>query len=391
MQQSLRQAALICIAVLCALSARREVTVWRAAWIARQQTPEHLRAALAYAPADAAKWRELGILLLRQGLDSEPAFRRALDLNRFESDALVGLAIDAESHGFENAAESFYIRAIQVSQCFRPRYALAAFYARAARREDFWRIAADAANIGLADVAPIVNLARDAGADPDEIPSLLHLETEHALASYLTIALSQNRPKPLAEVALRLPATRGTQPALLEACDRLIEAGSAEPAVAVWNHLGIFQKLDPAAGRSLTNPAFSYSPVRGFNWHAIELAGVEVQAAPSGLRIELTGEQPERALLLEQIAPVLASRKYRFSVISGVPDLSTQAGIEWQIQCAATPDVIAYGSPSATTLYFTTPSGCGLIRASLVYNRQPGTVRIATTVDLLSAKLELLR
>ncbi|MGA2595864.1 MAG: hypothetical protein ABSH09_02515 [Bryobacteraceae bacterium] len=381
----------MCVAVLCSLSARREADVWRSDWIAREQTPQRLRAALVYAPGDATKWRELGVLLLRKGMDSKPAFERALDLNRFESDALLGLAIDAESHGFGSAAESSYIQAIGVSRCFRPKYALAAFYARAGRREDFWRIAAAAANIDQADIGPVERLARDAGADPDEIPTLLHLNTEHALSAYLTIALSQNRPKPLAEVALRLPATRARQPALLEACGRLIEAGTTEAAVAVWNHVGIFQKLDPAAGRSLTNTAFSYSAVRGFNWRSNELTGVQIRAASTGLRIELTGEQPEHALLLEQIVPVLARRKYRFSVRSGAPEASTQAGIAWQIQCAASPEIIASGFPASTTLNFTTPAGCTLIRASLVYNRQLGTVRIATTFDLLSAELELLR
>ena len=57
----------------------------------------------------------------------------------------------------------------------------------------------------------------------------------------------------------------------------------------------MFQNLDPAAGRSLTNTAFSYSSVRGFNWRAGELAGVQIRAASNGLRIELTGEQPEHA------------------------------------------------------------------------------------------------
>src|SRR5271165_1789978 len=333
-KRRLQQVALLCVAVLCALSAMREVTVWRGAWMAREQTPERLRAALVYTPDDATKWRQLGIALLRKGSDSEAAFRRAFKLNRFESDALLGLAIDAESQGYKAAAESYYVRAVQLSRCFRSKYALAAFYAREDRRDDFWRVAAAAANIDQADVAPIVSLARDAGANPDEIPSLLHLETEHALASYLQIALSQNRPKPLAEVALRLPATPARQSALLEACDRLIEAGDAEPAVAVWNHVGVFPRLDPAGGRSLTNTAFAFSAVRGFNWRASELAGVQTRAAPAGLRIELSGEQPEHALLLEQIVPVLAQSKYRFSVRSDAPELSTQAGITWQIRCA---------------------------------------------------------
>ena len=81
--------------------------MWRSDWIAREQTTERLRAALVYTPSDATKWRELGILQLRKGLDSGHALHRALELNRFESDALLGLAIDAESHGFETAASPF--------------------------------------------------------------------------------------------------------------------------------------------------------------------------------------------------------------------------------------------------------------------------------------------
>ncbi len=392
-KQCLRALLLSCVAILCSLAALREWRAWRSDWIAREGTPEALRAALNCTPDDAAKWRNLGILLLRKGGDSKAPFQRAIELNAYESDAQLGLAIEAESHGMEKAAESFYKRAVELNGCFRPKYALAAFYTRAGRQSDFWRIASAAVSIDQADIASIVHLASDAGADLDEIPALLHLETESALASYLQIAFAQNRPKPLAEVALRLPASLQHRAALLDACERLIEDGATAPAIAVWNRLGIFVKLDPGAGCSLTNTEFAYSPVRGFNWRASAIAGVRIGPEAAGLRIELTGEQPEHALVLEQIVPVLARSKYRFAVRSESPELSAEAGLTWQIERALSHDILAATpvSKTSTSFDFHTPAGCNLIHAMLMYDRKIGTVRIATTLDLRSARLELLR
>ncbi|HET8550563.1 MAG TPA: hypothetical protein VFL57_21275 [Bryobacteraceae bacterium] len=368
------------------------MAVWRSEWCAQDGSPEGLRAALAFKPSDAAKWRRLGVLLLQKNPNaSAAAFHRAIELNPYEADALVGLALHAEAEQDMAAAESFYIRATEASRRFRPRYALAAFYARRNRFPELWRTAAAAAAIDRADVGRIVRLARDAGADPDSIPSLLELRTEHALAAYLPIAIAENRLKPLAQIATLLPVTPEHRPALVHSCEHLIEAGEADAAVAVWNRLRVFEKLDATSGRSLTNGRFAYEKVRGFNWRHDPLAGVDLRPAPGGLRIELSGGQPEHAVLLEQIAPVLGGRAYRFTVQADIAQLAATAGLSWRIECAPSREALASAPLAATTsVPFSTLPTCTLARLMLEYNRQPGTVRIAGLLDLLAAKLELL-
>ena len=380
---------------LCCAGTIREFSVWHSDILAKQRTSEGLRTALARTPSDSSKWTRLGILLLQKEPEtSAAAFRRAVDLNRFETDALLGLALHAESNTDTKTAESFYLKAIESSRRFRPRYALAAFYARMHRMPEFWQTAAEASAIDQADVGRIIRLARETGADPDAIPTLLKLHTEHALATYLQTAIADGRPAPLANVATRLPATPEHQTALLAACNRLIEAGAAEPAQAVWNRLGLFEKLDVQAGRSLTNTGFVLSTIQGFNWRFNSLPGVRARSAGRGLRIEFTGEQPEHAVILEQIAPVLPSRSYRFSVHSEAVDLPAASGLSWQAQCIA-PGVPTNPAPKrmemtgTTVLELPAKQDCHLARIALLYNREPGTVRIEGSLDLLTARLEL--
>ena len=373
----------------------REFQVWRSGWTAHQRSPEALRAALADTPGDAAKWRQLGVLLLQQDASaSASAFRQAVERNPFDADALVGLGLIAESRGDTTQAEKFYVRATESSRRFKPRYALASFYARAGRTSEFRRAAAAAASIDKADIGRLVRLARGAGTDPDTIPALLDLRTDYALVEYLRIAVAEKRIRPVTDVAMRLPATPEHRADLLQACDLLIEAGAAGAAVSVWNRLGILQKLEPASGQSLTNPTFAWESARGFNWRQHTVPGVEIRRAARALRIGLSGDQPENALLLEQIAPILSERSYRFSVEAELSELDPAAGLGWGAQCVpsgeALPSAPLAASSANVDLEFATNGDCRLVRLMLRYDRQPGTVRSAGTLDLISARLELL-
>lgn len=370
--------------------------MWHADGVASQQTPDQLRKALASTPTDSTKWTRLGILLLQKEPEAAAlAFHRAIELNRYETDAFLGLALQAESAGKNETAESFYLKAIESSRRFKPRYALAAFYSRARRMPEFWQTAVAAAAIDKADVSRVARLARDTGADPDTIPTLLKLRTEHALATYLQTAIAEGRPRPLGEVALRLPPTPEHRPALLAACDRLIQAGASESALAVWNRLGVFEYLDVEAGRSLTNGGFAYSTVQGFNWRQNSLSGIQTQQSVSGLQVKFSGGQPEHAVVLEQIAPVLPSRKYRLAVRSETTDLPAASGLSWYADCVPSKSPSTSSAeriqPTGTTiLEIFTSRDCRLARLALLYDRQPGTVRIEGTLDLVSARLDLL-
>lgn len=364
--------------------------------MAAQRSPECLRAALTLTPEDASKWTRLGVALLPQHAGaSEPAFRRAIALNPYEVDALAGLAILEEARQNFAGAESLYKQATMSSRRFRPAFALAAFYARAKRFPEFRKAAATAAAIDHADIDPIVYLARDAGLHPRWIAPALDLHTEHALVTFLRIATKERWLASVAEVAMKVPSSKDGLHALAGACDRLIEEGMAEPAVRVWNRIGAFSILDIAEGRSLSNPRFAPGSARGFNWRTFTQKGVELRFGSTGLQLELSGDQPEHALLLEQIVPLLPERRYRLTMDGDAEAMPRTAGLAWKAQCVSSAAALAAvplaNSPaSVTILEFVTPSGCNLARLMLTYDRQLGTVRVEGTLDLKRARLELL-
>jgi hypothetical protein len=345
---------------------------------------------VAYAPGNATRLRQLGVALLQKDPDAaSAAFERAVALNPFETDALLGLALRAEAQGNNAGAETLYRQAIASSRRFKPRYALAVFYARTGRTAAFWAMASSAAEIDKCDIERIVRLACKAGAEPDALPELLNLHTEHALASYIQIAMARNWTAPLARAALRLPVTPERRDLLFRTCDRLIDAGASSEAVALWNRLNVFTTLDPAMGRSLTNPEFAPSGVSGFNWRYASAPGVDVRHGAAGLEIELSGDEAENVFLAGQTVPVVPRRTYRFSVVSEPSDPAATAGIGWRVECA--PDGQAIGMvPFSGPLEFVTPADCEMARIVLSYARKPGTVRLAGTIALRSVALELL-
>jgi hypothetical protein len=374
----------------------REFSVWHSGLIAREPAREHLEHALSLTPTDASKWTKLGAALIQKDPDAAAkAFRRAISLNTFETDAMLGLAVLAETRGDQASAEALYVQATQSSRRLKPALSLAAFYARVGRMDDFWRTATAAAAIDKSDVATVFQLAEEAGADPDRIPTLLNLRTDHALATYVRLSAANDRPVALAQAAMRLPATQEHQPDILMACDRLIAYGAAEAAVELWNRAGVFEKLDVAGGRSLTNPSFVPNTVSGFNWRFYKNAGIEIRPGTAGLSIDFSGEQRQQVLVLEQIVPLLDRRNYRLSVELAGGDLSKTDGLAWQVQCMPWRSTIASARiasslANTTSIDFSTPAGCNLGSALLVYRRQPGTVRISGTLSLRSAALELL-
>lgn len=386
----------LCAAVACSIAAVRELYVWRSDLRAKDSTPEHLALALTDTPSDAGKWRQLGIALLQQQPEaSAAAFQRAIRLNPFETEAYLGLAIQAEARGDRRSAEPLYLRACQSSRRLKPALALAGFYARAGRMDEFWQTARVAAAIDKADVERVFRLADATGTDPNSILSLLNLRTDHALETYARISASENRLVPLAQAAMRLPATPKYEPTILMACDRLIAAGAAEAAVELWNRIGAFRPLDAARGQSLTNPTFTNRDVSGFNWRLYNNPGVAIQYAARGLSIDFSGEQRQQVLLLEQAIPLLARRNYRLSVDSESAELTAADGLSWVVQCLPWRQTIASAAivksaASTTSVTFSTPAECNLASAMLVYTRQPGTVRISGTLSLLDARLELI-
>jgi tetratricopeptide (TPR) repeat protein len=389
----------LCLAVLCAAGACLQFRAGMADALAQPHTPEAFRNALQYAPDDPAMWRQLGIALVRANADgARAAFERAVELDRFDADSLVGLGFESERLGRFADAERFYVRASESSRRFRPKYALAGFYLRTGRPERFWPVAAQAVNIPPANITPLFRLAHGTGTRPDDIAARLQLGTNAARAAWVAFALHENEPDSAAAVAMHLPAEERYQPVLLQTCERLIQRGNTNAALALWNRLPDVEKLDPAGGRSLGGPGFCEPRTHGFHWRSTGLAGTatRVLAGPA-LQIEFSGDQPERGAVLQKTAPVLPGRKYRLAVAYSTSDLQDPTGLTWTVAPLAgagvpvTSVALRAAEDGAATAEFISPPDCTLLRIALNYARATGTVRITGSIRLLSASLELLQ
>ena len=392
-----RSLVVTCLALLCAAAAYRQFNVAQAERFAQARTPEGLMQATRYAPDDASKWRQLGVALIRTQSDGAmAALQTAVQLAPSDAEALVALAYESERLGRLSDAERLYIRAAEYSRRLRPKYALAGFDLRNKNLDRFWPIAAEAVHTPAADVTGVLRLAHATEVKPEQIPELLQLHTDRAEEAYVAFALAENIAEPAAAVALRLPSEQRYSPLLLNLCDRLIQTGRTDSALAVWNRLPDVDKLDPAAGRSLGAATFGEPQSQGFHWRYTGLRGTLARlGGESDLRVEFTGEQPERGPVLAKIAPVLPSRRYRLQVSYSTANIDGPNGLSWTIAAlngSGGPIAVAplTGSEGTAVAEFTTPAGCTMLRISLVYARAIGTVRIAGVVQLRTAKLELL-
>jgi len=382
-------------ALLLAASYQEAVVAWSLS-VASLPLAENLDRASAIAPLNAAFLRERGILRL----DSDPraaelVLRQSVSLNAFETDALVGLGLIAESDGRLVEAEEYLIRAAHLSRLFKPRYALAFFYARQGPLEKFWHAASSAANIDGADATPAFRLAHDLEEDPKRAAELLSLTGQHALRSYAGFLLKEENRAGLGRIALRIEPTAEARPVLLEVVDSLISGNGAE-AISLWNRLTPDQALAPEQGRSLTNGRFAPGENRGFDWRCAENPGVEIRwGNPGDLRIEFSGHQSESLALLEQFVPVVPDRTYQTTFRYGTDSAIRVPGLKWQVLQPgdsgppASMELISSREGSGT-LVFHTKASAGLVRLILRYDRTPGAMRIVGIVTLRSVELRLL-
>jgi tetratricopeptide (TPR) repeat protein len=344
-------------------------------------------------PQNGAFLRELGILTLDANpRAAEQLLQRAVALNSFDADALIGLGLLAESGGSVEHAEEFLIRAVNVSRRFKPKWALAYFYARQRRMDSFWPIASAAANVEGGDPQPVFRLAHDVMKDPERVADLLQLNNQHALRSYLEFLLRQEGPTALGRVALRIEPNIDSRQLLLATVDQLINQNRIDEAVPLWNRLYASngnRPLVPTSGASLTNGRFDVSEGRGFDWRHGENPGIDIRDwGPGDLRIEFSGHQPESVPLLEQYVPVVPNKSYRFSFAYRTTGMTGVTGLYWQVFEATAP--LKPVPEGVGTLAFRTGPGVGLVRLALMYARAPGTMRLEGGVTLRSAELEVL-
>ena len=325
-----------CFACLVLLAAYQEVLNGWSSYLAISPTSQRLEQASRLTPLDSALLRQRGILCL----DTNPEaaanlLRMAVAMNPFDAESLIALGLLKESGGRLEEAEAYLAKATSVSRRYKPKWALAFFYARQGPLDKFWNSASSAANTEGADVQSVFTLAHEVlNGDPDKVGSLLKLQSQQSLKSYVEFLLKQESASSLFQIALRLDIAQQSEPLILTVVDRLIAENKPEEAIPLWNKLAATSgkhQLMPAKGQSLTNGKFRASVNRGFDWLHTENQGVDVYAAaPENLRIEFSGHQSESVTLLSQFVPVLPDRPYRLSYTYSTLGLNGLTGLYWQ-------------------------------------------------------------
>lgn len=367
-------------------------------------TTQGFERAITWNPGQSLNYVRLSALVS----DTDP--RRAAELlesavvlNYLDSRSWIDLALRREMSGDLLSAERDLLRAAEVDRQYLPRWSLANYYFRQGDDARFWLWARRAAAMVYDDPRPLFRLCDEIDADGNLIERL-GLRNPDVRASYLKYVLAKNRMDLIPAVAQRILADgrAADVPAILGACDRLLEIPMVDPALKLWNGLAKARRipygpLSLADGGAITNGAFSSEPTsQGFDWHAPDAGGVSLvrEDAAGGLRLIFSGRQPEACSPLWQFIAVRESAHYELEYLYNTAGIADGSGLAWNIDYTdvrqATTTMAAIpsnerGIPRA--LSFATPAGCHLVRLGLTYRRAPGTTRIEGRIVLMQVRL----
>jgi tetratricopeptide (TPR) repeat protein len=401
--------------LLMALAAYWSIRLARADYLASQPDLPHLTRASQLVPDAAPYWLQSAALReVEQPDDPSIAsdLNRALLLNPRSADAWMARAVRGEIAGNPDAAERDYLAATQIDHRYKPAWALANFYLRQQRTEDFWRWARRCLEVveprrlepASYNPAPVFDLAWQVTQTPAEIRRRLIPPRHFILVDYLEYLGERNRADAGAAVAVDLTALGDPDDNyhLLNFCERLINMGKGAPAMQIWNamidHATIHaEPLDPAHGQLLTNADLKRPFERvGFDWRMPPAEGVlQNHFLDTGeVRFEFSGDQPEGVLTFYQSIPVVPDTTYRLTFRYRTPGMEHANGLNWQLwdnvaqrAIPVTCQLTANPEWSAGEARFTTPKGVSVLRLGLVYQRATGSTRIQGTAVFTDFKL----
>jgi hypothetical protein len=356
--------------------------------------------ARALAPGNAIYFTSAG------DYSERPVLEAAVALDPFYTQGWIELGLGAELAGDTARAERLLLEAARVDKTYEPRWTLANFYFRRGDRQGLWRWAKKALEIAYQDQTPLFLLCWRMSSDPAEILGGAIPSQPRFLAQYLSF-LIQRENLDAAEAAGDLLAPRAGEaetPLLLFCCDRLLLKGRDRSALRFWNTLCLRHRIDrqplqPSSGESLTNGGFSAVPLEtAFDWRLQHAEGISfvVPAGPaSGLRASFSGSQPQAARVLEQVLPLLPSRRYRLRFSYRTEGVAPGSGLRWELtrltgggEWYATSADLFGDNWKQEAFDFTTPPDMGSGRLTLSYRRAVGTTRIEGSVWLRKVSLD---
>lgn len=387
-----------CMACL-AFASYWSVRFARADLLYRANTLDTISRAIELDPRNARYRAWQAELEEHEGRDPRPALLAASRLNARDSSIWTRLGLDAEIAGDYARAEECLQEAARIDRLSGPRITLTQYYFRRGDWAPFWKWSRRALEMSYGDASALFRLCWKVSQDAGMIRSRAIPERPAILVQYLGFLLSQGRleaAEPVSFDVLRF-AGPGEARLLMDYCDRLLDRGTAAPALAVWNamcrrKLTPYPPMAPDSGSPLTNGDFAAVPLlAGFDWHVAQLADVAVArlTSPNGIEFSLSGKQPERCELLWQQLPLVPRRVYRLRWWWRTPGLESGAGIRWRVLDASTSQAPGENWQPAELTF---ASGvAALARLSLVRERQVGTARPEGSVFVRNVGLESAR
>jgi hypothetical protein len=346
----------------------------------RANTLASLTRAAEIDPSNAQTWLWLAEHQEYAGVDSTRALETAARLSPYDSTPVIRLALRAELEGQRARAEQLLLEAAAIDRLYEPRWSLANFYFRSGDSEKFWPAVRSALDMAYGDQTPLYRLCWRFTSDPAQI--LRYLPNRRLiLAGYLRFLLENKHAADASTAAQSL-----SESAAPEDLQLLLTYLDQSPDLSVWNTLCRrallpYSELDPNRGPILTNPDFRAAPLlHGFDWRVTNTADLAAaRTAPSGLRITLSGGQPESCELLSQLLAVTPGRRYRFQFEYHTSGIAPKTGLRWTVAGATTPD-LSSDTQENTALDFT--AAAALERLALTCTRVPGATRIEGTIHL---------
>jgi tetratricopeptide (TPR) repeat protein len=371
---------------------------------ARRNQPESTRLAMQWMPGNGAYAAQLADEIYADDpASAKSLLRRAVQLNRYDAASWIQLGLLCEAGDDLPGAEKALLQAASVDATFLPSWSMANFYFRRENTAHFWYWAQKAAQMDPEDPAPLFRLAWYVSPNAGEVASRLQIKRPLIAVQFVNFLMAQGDPAAVTEAASHLlTANReGNTQALLGVCDWLIANKRPDLALPLWNGLAARGQItyNPVTGDStdaVTNGGFGKSPIsRGFDWRLYTIEGVSsfLNVSPNALGFEFSGDEPDSFLLMDQSAPVQEQKNYLLTVNYSTNGIAPGSGLEWSVADGRSGTVLARtGSLSAEQggeayACFAGPDDDAFVRLSLLYQRQPGTVRVEGKLVLKEVKL----
>jgi hypothetical protein len=381
--------------------------VWNARFavadfLARRHQPESTRLAMRWMPLNGAYPAQLAgeIYALDPAL-AKSLLQRAVELDRYDASSWIQLGLLSEAGDDLPGAEKALLQAGSVDSTFLPSWSLANFYFRRENPARFWYWAQKAAQMAPGDATPLFRLAWYVSPNEGEIASRLQLKGPPLAGQFVNFLMAQGDAKAVTEAASQLLTANSEAQTLLGVCDWLIANKRPDLALPLWNGLAArgqiaYSPLGANSTNAVTNGGFVRSPIsRGFDWHLSTVDGVSsfLNVSPNALGFEFSGDEPDSFLLMDQTARVEARKGYALAVDYATTGIAPGSGLEWLVTDDRSGAVLTRtGSLSAEQggkayACFAAPDGAAFVRLSLLYQRQPGTVRVEGKLALKEVRL----